>query len=452
MKSREELIEKINVLGPWTHGYFDLGNGLIIQDQDELQQKRLFIYKKYFEDIISKHYNKEDLTQKTICEIGCNTGFFLYEMYKKFKFREATGLEPRKDNLTKANFIADYFKLSSKEYKLKKFDILTTQKRLPNYNVVLMPGVLHHIDDHIHALTNIYNMTKDVCIIESLVLPDELNNSDVSKHLELKDEFYQENKDYFGIVGYKIESNYLDGSSFYSGVVAIPTVKALIMLLHHVGFSHVEIYKDPEQLIKEIYSPNYYRIVNAVIIKAVKRSQERKIKHSEIETIYKNTYEEEFQTYIPINIIGPIYEYCFEGLSLSDLPKLSRLIVYSEKYYKSQKGRNASDELKKLDVFDEKQDRIIKTFKHAFSHKTAFEYAKTCYHLGQLNESKSVAKTLTGICNLDWRTVYKTYYLLGLISYDKGDISSAKHLVELSLHAYHNYYPAIRLRRILNDS
>jgi len=30
------------------HGYFDLGNGLIIEDQDELQKKRLFSSRDFF--------------------------------------------------------------------------------------------------------------------------------------------------------------------------------------------------------------------------------------------------------------------------------------------------------------------------------------------------------------------------------------------------------------------
>lgn len=43
--THEELIEEINVLGPWSYGYFDLGNGLIIEDQDLNLKKCLFLTK-----------------------------------------------------------------------------------------------------------------------------------------------------------------------------------------------------------------------------------------------------------------------------------------------------------------------------------------------------------------------------------------------------------------------
>lgn len=451
MKFKEELIEKINVLGPWTHGYFDLGNGLIIQEQDELQQKRLFKYKKYFEDIISKHYNKDDLTQKTICEIGCNTGYFLYEMYKKFKFREATGLEPRKTNLTKAKFIADYFNLSSKEYKLKKFDILTTKKRLPIYDVVLMPGVLHHTSNHIQVLSNLYKMTKDFCIIETIVLPDKLNKSSVSKYLELKDEFYRTNQDYFGIIGYKIESNNLDGASLYSGVVGIPSAKALIMMLHHVGFSDVEIYKTPKQLRRAIYSPKSYRDIHVIIIKAIKKKHNRQKIRIDISAAQKNYEIEEFKAFIALDVIEPLYKCTFDDCLVSELPELSRLIYESEMYYKDEQGHYAAERLMKDNRLSKQCLRIINTFKHAFSHKVRFEYAKTCYHLGLIEESESAAKKLTKICSLDWRTVYKTYYLLAKIYYDSNRTDLAKKMNKLSRLANRCYYPAIQLEKKLRS-
>ena len=47
-KMNKNLIEKINILGPWVHGFFDLGDGIIIKDSDELQRKRLLVVSGYF--------------------------------------------------------------------------------------------------------------------------------------------------------------------------------------------------------------------------------------------------------------------------------------------------------------------------------------------------------------------------------------------------------------------
>ena len=80
--NKNKLIEKINTLGPWVHGYFKILDDIVISDKDLLQQKRLFHYKDYFIDIIKNNYNSEHLNEKTICEIGCNSGYFLFELYK----------------------------------------------------------------------------------------------------------------------------------------------------------------------------------------------------------------------------------------------------------------------------------------------------------------------------------------------------------------------------------
>ena len=106
--TRNELIQEINLSGPWIHGYFDLGNGLVIEDQDELYKKRITKNRDYFISIISEFYKRDLLEGKTICDVGCNAGYFSYELYKKFKFKHALGLEPRKSNLAKAQFIANY--------------------------------------------------------------------------------------------------------------------------------------------------------------------------------------------------------------------------------------------------------------------------------------------------------------------------------------------------------
>ena len=188
---KEKLIQEINVLGPWVHGYFDLGNGIIIEDQDLLQKKRLFAMRDYFIDIIAKFYKKNEIRNKSLCDVGCNTGYFLYELYRKFNFKHVVGVEPRTKNLEKAKFIADFFELPKKRFSLKKFDILTYRKKLPMYDVVIMPGVLHHLDDHVLALRNLYKMTKELCIIETLVLSDDFNTQDISGQLELKDNLYK---------------------------------------------------------------------------------------------------------------------------------------------------------------------------------------------------------------------------------------------------------------------
>lgn len=188
--SKSKLIEEINVLGPWVHGHFDLGNGLVIEDQDKLQKKRLINLKKNFIKIIEKKYNREKIKEKTLIDIGCNTGYFMFELYKKFNFKYVLGLEPRESNLKKARLISNWFNLSKNKFRLKKFDILSDEIK-QKADIVLFVGVLHHLDDHLKALKNVYKMTKEVAIIETVVLSDEFDIKGIASQLELKDDLYK---------------------------------------------------------------------------------------------------------------------------------------------------------------------------------------------------------------------------------------------------------------------
>ena len=54
-KTKNASIEKINMLGPWVHGFFNLPNGITIQDTDIYQKQRLIYLRDQFVKIIQNH-------------------------------------------------------------------------------------------------------------------------------------------------------------------------------------------------------------------------------------------------------------------------------------------------------------------------------------------------------------------------------------------------------------
>jgi len=448
INDKESLIEEINLLGPWTHGYFDLGNGLVIEDNDDIQKTRLFKYRDYFEDIIARHYGRDELPEKTLCEIGCNSGYFIFEMLKRFKFGKVTGLEPRESNLAKARFIKQMFNLSDRVFDLCDYDILANEAAGEPFDVVLMPGVLHHLDNHLNALANLYAMTGDLCIIETIVLPESVNSDRSRKYLELKDEFYLHNQDYFGLVGYKYESADLDGSAVRDGIVGVPTEKALMMMLRHVGFEDIEVYKSVAELEAEIYRPNLYRDVAVLIVKCTKR----RTNQSEDRHAAKLALEErEIFTCLPAEMAEQLYAYCEGRRPLDALDDAARLVVTSQCEYSTADGRTAWQRLS--NDFDLTKDElaILATLKHAFHQKVAFEYAKTCYRQEKADECARVLHDLIRICNLDWRTVYRSYFLLAVIHLDKKEKEAGRGFLEKVLRAHPNFSLARRLSEIIGD-
>ena len=449
--NHNQLIQEINMLGPWVHGYFNLGNGLIIEDQDALQKKRLFATRDNFGRIISRFYKKKRLSDKTLCDVGCNTGYFLFELYKKFQFKEAVGLEPRKSNLQKAGFIADYFKMPKKRYRLKQFDILSLCHHA-KYDIVIMPGVLHHLDNHLNALKNLYNMTRELCIIETQVLTDELNTNEVAEQLELKDKVYKvkSNSGMFGIIGYKLESDRLDGATIHSGIVGIPTTRTLVMMLYHVGFDDVKVYKSEKQMTKQTYKEKSYREFHAVIVVASKYKK-RDPRISSVETTLDKIEEKEFAAHLPLKYIESLYKAMIGKISTKRLSGIPKIIFDSEVHYKEEIGRIAAKKLQKK-IKNKPILDIIKTFKHAPAQKITFEFAKTCFHQGSIEKALDITTKLINTVNLDWRTVYSSYYLLALINYRLGNIANAKRYNDMALRAHPLYSLARNLKQQLAKS
>jgi len=451
--TRSELIQEINLLGPWIHGYFDLGNDLVIEEQDELHKKRITTNRDYFVNIISNFYKRDLLEEKTICDVGCNAGYFLYELYKKFKFKRALGLEPRKSNLAKAQFIANYFQLPEKSYELRQFDILTNDKNLPISDIVIIPGVLHHLSNHFNAISNLYAMTRELCIVETYVLPDYVNSDDIFKKMSLGETLYKsdKNKDKFGIIGYKLETNRLDGSAYQSGIVGVSTTRALIMMMKHVGFDDVKVYRNEQQIQEEVYNQKSYREFNSVIVVATK-TKNKKNEYAKFFDNAEDLLEEEYFTnYIPLKLIEPLYQVFIEECSIDQLDGIPRLIYDSELFYKESKGEKAKKSLEEK-IGINKYYEITQTFKHSPKQKISFEYAKTCYHVGNSKQALKVAQELINTINLDWRTVFRAYYLIAKINFDLGNMKESKKFNELSLRAHPLYSLGLKLKKMLISS
>ena len=443
---KSKFIEKINILGPWVHGYFDLGGGIIIEDSDVLQQRRLKYYRDYFIDIIKRHYGKKNLGDKTLCDIGCNAGYFLFGLYKEFGFKSAIGLEPRATNRAKARFIARHFNLTPSRYQIKDFDILSPGRRPPVFDIVIFPSVLHHIDNQLLALQNLYKMTRDLCIIDTHILPDDLNSDDVKQKLELKDAIYTGiDKSNFGVIGYKLEDSKLDGSTIYPGIVGIPTVKALEMMLRHVGFSEIQVYRNWRQLKKEVYHGRLHRDVYYAIVVA-KKIPRFSPPQKEYDRIAREEQCRELGEVVPKEIICPCYQFLKQDKPLNSLPFAAKLIC--ETQIKLLKKDDSDKQKEYKEYFSSKlYYPVLQTIKYAPNHKIPFEYAKTCFMDGDVAEAKKILEGLCGVVNLDWRVVYKTYHLLSLIALKEGKNKKSRKYNRNALRTFPSYYPALDIKR-----
>jgi SAM-dependent methyltransferase len=439
----KKLIEKINILGPWVHGFFDLGSGIIIEDSDELQKKRLFAILGYLKDTI-KSLNAEKKKELVIGDIGCNTGYFIFELYKEFKFKKYFGFEPKLSNLKKAKFIRDYFSINRDTVVLKKYNLLSSPSKLDKMDVVLCIGVLHHIDDIYTACRNLYSLTNDLLVVECMVLPECLNNTEVEKNLELKDIVYADDEINvsYGIMGMKVESNFYDGATAKSGVVSIPTSSALCLILESVGFIDVKVEVDENIFHGKHYEGNSYRQLNAVFITARKSNQSGSLTlEKKIEASTSRMQLKEIEIILHESIIIPLYEFSVDNKTVKGVV-LKIVSQFKESSYLSPENLNVL----KSELSDDEL-LIVLGFRFQFGTKVNLEYAKYLISNSKLDESLNILNVLISTQNLDWRVCYRAYYLIAKVNFQKNIFREALLSIKKCLMTFEGFSPAHKLKR-----
>lgn len=441
--TRVELIQKINTLGPWVHGYFNLGNGIIIEDKDAVMKDSLFAHLDAYKEIIREHYDNDKLSDKTFADIGCNTGFYSFELMQKFKFHSATGFDPKPKNLQKARFIHEHIDVHGK-FTFKELDITKNINDIVSpSDITLFSNVLHHVDNHFLALQNLRKLTKDLLILSTLCLPDNCETMDIKTALQLKDEYFDNMKE-FGIVGFKYESNRMDGSTYKTGVVGIPSTSALIMMLKSVGFDDIKVWRTHNEMNSLVFNQDSSRNIHSVIISARPSRSFFEITNDHNKEKMLAIERNEFNTSVPKELLHPLVEVLNGVKKIDELRYRERLIWDASFIYKENANKGAQHELQN-EFGNEKYWPLLRTFKHAPQDKIRYEYAKACFHAGHEQIVAQELSILLETLNLDWRTTYKSYYLSACLHQLLGNRDAAKSQCQLALETFPDFFLAQEL-------
>lgn len=451
MDSKKQLIEEINILGPWVHGYFDLGNGIIIEDSDSLQKSRLFAILETLKGIISHHFTRDDTKNLTLSDIGCNTGYFLVELHKEFGFKTLFGYEPKLTNLEKAKFIRNQLEIDESSWFLSEYDLLKPPTNIISADITMCIGVLHHVDDIYTACRHLFEQTKDLIILECMVLPEVLNNDDLKQSLELKDIIYSDEtfegkKIPFGMMGLKHESHFYDGAAAKSGIVSVPTASALCMILESVGFIDVKINRSETDFHESHYSQSSYRKMNSAVITAKKINSTENHRYKNIAQSTHNMQKKEMNVLLPTKIMSMLHS----DHNVND--GIDKKLVSIIRKFKTNQHTDENDLAYLKKEFATDQFNIVMGFRFQYESKVALEYAKCLVQDEQLDEATVLLERLIFTLNLDWRVCYRSYYLLAKIMFKKNQLTLAELNINKCLRAYKHFFPASELLKKIAEA
>ena len=157
IESESQIQRRIGELGEWFHN-IDL-NGVqtaphhFLGDYPQLKWRRF------------AHAIPEDLTGKTVLDIGCNAGFYSIQMKQRGAER-VVGVDSDPRYLAQARLAAELLDL---DIELRQLSVYGVRELDERFDVVLFMGVLYHLRHPLLALDLIHeHVTRDLFVFQSM--------------------------------------------------------------------------------------------------------------------------------------------------------------------------------------------------------------------------------------------------------------------------------------------
>lgn len=154
--ARAEAAETIKRLGPWYHNVALAPGVMTNPSNPDYPASRWRV----LDQVIPK-----DLKGKSVLDIGCNSGFFSFEMKKRGAER-VVGVDIMPHLLAQSRFGSHWFDLPLELYELGAYDVESLRSK---FDVVVFIGVLYHLKHPLYALEKIASVCNETMYFQSVV-------------------------------------------------------------------------------------------------------------------------------------------------------------------------------------------------------------------------------------------------------------------------------------------
>jgi len=153
----EILQEKIAELGPWFHNV--RLNGIETAPRHFLGDYPRVKFERF------RHVIPEDMSGRTVLDIGCNAGFYSMEMKRRGAAR-VVGIDTEPLYLRQAQFCAEVTGLEIEFREMSVWDVARLREK---FDLVIFMGVLYHLRHPLLALDLIYeHVAGDLLLFQSM--------------------------------------------------------------------------------------------------------------------------------------------------------------------------------------------------------------------------------------------------------------------------------------------
>ena len=236
MTDQDELLDR-----NWFYE-FELPNGIKTKTDSSDGVRQLHLFRRnVLLDVIQAHFGDQACNLKAL-DIGSHEGYFTVELAKRFK--SVQGVEKNAESLSSSKMIFDAFGIDNMD--LICDDLLSVEKsRLKIADLVLLYGVIYHLEDPISLLRRAASLTSRVLLLETQIL-----NFDMEAKIDWGNYESQKNVNgVFGVISDEPEAR--EGGQ--TEIALVPSMNALYAVLKALGFSTITKISDSDRMSEQFY-------------------------------------------------------------------------------------------------------------------------------------------------------------------------------------------------------
>lgn len=205
------LRRDIEKLQPWGYG-IQLRPGVYTVSQYPLVALRAMTFRSHLITGTLRRLLGATLREATVLDMACNHGYFALEA-AFHGAKSVLGVDLRPENIAKAEFLKQYFQIENAAFRAQDvYDLDASQ----SFDVVYNLGLFYHVTDPYRLMRRTYELCNQFAVIDSI-----MHREPVSAFLQML------NKD---------AASHSEG---HYSVELHPTYRAIIDLMHAVGFTQV---------------------------------------------------------------------------------------------------------------------------------------------------------------------------------------------------------------------
>ena len=166
MMTREEILSELERLQPWFHR-IDLGEGIFTKTESVMGEPVDHPWGPW--QTIGKCI-PEDLAGKSLLDVGCNAGFYAVEAKRRGAAR-VLGVDGQRQHIRQAVFVRRALGLDIEYRRMNVYEL--NRQSVGQFDITLALGLIYHLKHLVLALENLFEITKELLVIETAIMPPE---------------------------------------------------------------------------------------------------------------------------------------------------------------------------------------------------------------------------------------------------------------------------------------